>query len=275
MRNFCIVSLFVLFSCADNVGDDIIASVDDSELFLSDVLREMPSNIEDSAYFVQYYMDKWIREKLMLYHAELNLSIDMKDYEKQIDEYRSSLLIYAYQQQLLNQNFDTMISNQSIVDYYNQYQDEFRLNSSIFKGRYIVVNKSAPRLSSLSVWYKSNKDEDILELEDYCKQFAQEYYLADSNWQYFSLINNDLPDQIGDDVTFLRNNKSLYLEDKDFRYYIYIKDYKIKGNISPLGLEKEKIRNVLLNKNKINYLSKLEDELYQNGLALDKIKMYK
>tara|TARA_B100001540_G_scaffold136943_1_gene121716 strand:- start:8294 stop:9121 length:828 start_codon:yes stop_codon:yes gene_type:complete len=275
MRNFCIVSLFVLFSCADNVGDDIIASVDDSELFLSDVLREMPSNIEDSAYFVQYYMDKWIREKLMLYHAELNLSIDMKDYEKQIDEYRSSLLIYAYQQQLLNQNFDTMISNQSIVDYYNQYQDEFRLNSSVFKGRYIVVNKSAPRLSSLSVWYKSNKDEDILELEDYCKQFAQEYYLADSNWQYFSLINNDLPDQIGDDVTFLRNNKSLYLEGKDFRYYIYIKDYKIKGNISPLGLEKEKIRNVLLNKNKINYLSKLEDELYQNGLALDKIKMYK
>ena len=275
MRNFCIVSLFVLFSCADNVGDDIIASVDDSELFLSDVLREMPSNIEDSAYFVQYYMDKWIREKLMLYHAELNLSIDMKDYEKQIDEYRSSLLIYAYQQQLLNQNFDTMISNQSIVDYYNQYQDEFRLNSSVFKGRYIVVNKSAPRLSSLSVWYKSNKDEDILELEDYCKQFAQEYYLADSNWQYFSLINNDLPDQIGDDVTFLRNNKSLYLEDKDFRYYIYIKDYKIKGNISPLGLEKEKIRNVLLNKNKINYLSKLEDELYQNGLALGKIKMYK
>ena len=110
MRNFCIVSLFVLFSCAANVGDDIIASVDDSELFLSDVLREMPSNIEDSAYFVQYYMDKWIREKLMLYHAELNLSIDMKDYEKQIDEYRSSLLIYAYQQQLLNQNFDTMIS---------------------------------------------------------------------------------------------------------------------------------------------------------------------
>ncbi len=275
MRNFCVVSLFVLFSCADNIGDDIIASVGDSELFLSDVLREMPSNIEDSAYFVQYYMDKWIREKLMLYHAELNLSIDMKDYEKQIDEYRSSLLIYAYQQQLLNQNFDTMISNQSIVDYYNQYQDEFRLNSSIFKGRYIVVNKSAPRLSSLSVLYKSNKDEDLLELEDYCKQFAQEYYLADSNWQYFYLINNNLPNQIGDAVTFLRNNKNLYLEDEDFRYYIYIKDYKIKGNISPLGLEKEKIRNVLLNKNKINYLSKLEDELYQNGLALDKIKMYK
>ena len=57
-------------------------------------------------------------------------------------------------------------------------------------------------------------------------------------------------------------------------YYFYIRDYKIKGNISPLSMEKEKIRNVLLNKRKIEYLSKLEDELYQNGLALKKIKIY-
>ena len=58
-------------------------------------------------------------------------------------------------------------------------------------------------------------------------------------------------------------------------HYIYIKDYQIKGSISPLVLEREKIRNVLLlNKNKIQYLKQLEDELYQNGLALKKIKIY-
>jgi len=39
-------------------------------------------------------------------------------------------------------------------------------------------------------------------------------------------------------------------------------------------LEREKIRNVLLNKNKIQYLKQLEDELYQNALALKKIKIY-
>ena len=38
-------------------------------------------------------------------------------------------------------------------------------------------------------------------------------------------------------------------------------------------LEKNKIRNVLLNKNKIKYLNRLEDELYQNGLDLKKIKI--
>ena len=49
---------------------------------------------------------------------------------------------------------------------------------------------------------------------------------------------------------------------------------QIKGSVSPLALEREKISNVLLNKNKISYLKQLEDELYQNGLDLGKIKIY-
>jgi hypothetical protein len=198
----------------------------------------------------------------------------MQDYHKQIEEYRASLLIYAYQQQLINQNFDTTIAEASVTDYYNQYKEEFKLNKNIFKGRYIVVEKSAPKLSKLSKWYKSDKDESILELEDYCQQFAKEFYLADSSWQYFSLINNKLPEFIQYEEYFLKNTRGVYFEDEQFLYYIYIKDYKIKGSISPLALEKDKIRNVLLNKNKIKYLKQLEDELYQNGLALKKIKIY-
>ena len=126
----------------------------------------------------------------------------------------------------------------------------------------------------MSNWYKSEKQEYLLELEDYCQQFAKEYYLADSNWQYFAVINNKLPEIIKKEESFLKNTKSVYFEDEQFIHYIYIRDYKIKGSVSPLALEKEKIRNVLLNKNKIEYLKQLEDELYQNGLALKKIKIY-
>ena len=141
-------------------------------------------------------------------------------------------------------------------------------------GRYIVIDKSAPSLSKLSKWYKSDKEEDLVELEDYCQQFAKEFYLADSNWQYFSVINNKLPEVIKKEASFLRNTESISFEDEKFIYYIYIKDYKIKGSISPLALEIEKIRNVLLNKNKIEYLKQLEDELYQNRLALKQINIY-
>jgi len=271
-----ILLVFLMFAaaCFNDNKKRVIASVNEKDLLLSDVIKEMPEASEDSAFFVDRYMNLWIRKQLMIYHAEINLSSDLLDYEKQIKEYRSSLLIYAYQQELINQNFDTTITSQAVIDYYNQYKEEFKLLKNIFKGRYIVVDKSAPKLKSLSKWYKSEKDASIEELSDYCKQFAKEYYLADSNWQYFSTINEKLPELITEEEYFLAHTKGVWLEDEQYRYFIYIKDFQIKGSISPLALEREKIRNVLLNKNKIQYLKQLEDELYRNGLALKKIKIY-
>ena len=90
----------------------------------------------------------------------------------------------------------------------------------------------------------------------------------------FSVFNNKLPEYIQEEDYFLENTKGVVFEDENLRYYVFVKDFKINGSVSPLELEQDKIRNVLLNKNKIEYLMQLEDELYQNGLALKKIKIY-
>lgn len=273
-RLILLVMCLLLLSCFSNEEDNLIASVNEKKLFLSDVLYNMPSQIEDSAYFVDKFVHDWLRKELMVSYAEINLSTDLLQYEKQIEDYRASLLIYAYQQELLNQNFDTVILSSEIEDYYEQYKDEFRLNKNIFKGRFIVVDKSAPNLSSLNKWYKSEEETSVENLEDYCQQFSKEYYLGDNKWQYFSIFNNKLPDVIEFEEYFLRNTKGVFFEDKDFRYYIFIKDYQIKGSNSPLAVESERIKDVLLNKKKIEYLNQLEDELYQDALSKKKIKIY-
>ena len=266
--------VLLLISCFNNKEGKIIASVNEKDLMLEEVLEEMPIQIEDSSFFIERYMNDWIRKQLMIYHAEINLSSAIQNYEKQIKEYRASLLIYAYQQELINQNFDTSISLKQVTDYYNQYKDEFKLSKNIFKGRFIVVDRSAPKLINLNKWYKSNKESSLEDLNDYCQQFAKEYYLEDDRWQYFSIFNQKLPEYIIEESYFLENTKGVVFEDDNLRYYVFIKDYLINGSISPLEMEQEKIKNVLLNKNKIEYLKQLEDELYQNGLALKKIKIY-
>ena len=266
--------VLLLSSCFKNKEGVIIASVNEKDLMLEEVLEEMPMQIEDSSFFVESYMNDWIRKQLMIYHAEINLSSAIQNYEKQIKEYRASLLIYAYQQELINQNFDTSISLKQVTDYYNQYKDEFKLSKNIFKGRFIVVDRSAPKLINLNKWYKSNKESSLEDLNDYCQQFAKEYYLEDDSWQYFSIFNQKLPKYIVEESYFLENTKGVVFEDDNLRYYVFIKDYLINGSISPLEMEQEKIKNVLLNKNKIEYLKQLEDDLYQNGLALKKIKIY-
>ena len=269
-----LTSFFILTSCFNNDQGKVIASVNENDLLLSQVLKEMPNQIEDSTFFVEKYMNDWIRKQLMIYHAEINLSSDIQNYEKQIEDYRASLLIYAYQQELINQNFDTSIYYTQVESYYNQYKDEFKLSKNIFKGRFIVVEKSAPQLKNLNKWYKSDKEARILDLTDYCQQFAKEYYLEDDKWQYFSVFNNKLPEYIQEEDYFLENTKGVVFEDENLRYYVFVKDFKINGSVSPLEFVQDKIRNVLLNKNKIEYLMQLEDELYQNGLALKKIKIY-
>ena len=269
-----LTSVFILTSCFNNEKGRVIASVNENDLLLSQVLKEMPNQIEDSTFFVEKYMNDWIRKQLMIYHAEINLSSDIQNYEKQIEDYRASLLIYAYQQELINQNFDTSISYTQVESYYNQYKDEFKLSKNIFKGRFIVVEKSAPQLKNLNKWYKSDKEGSILDLTDYCQQFAKEYYLEDDKWQYFTVFNNKLPEYIKEEDYFLENTKGVVFEDENLRYYVFVKDFKINESVSPLELEQDKIRNVLLNKNKIEYLNQLEDELYQNGLALKKIKIH-
>ena len=269
-----LIFLMLTVACFNGNDQRVIASVNEKDLLLSEVIKEMPESTEDSAFFVDRYINTWVRKQLMIYHAEINLSSDLIDYKKQIQEYRESLLIYAYQQELINQNFDTTITSQELLEYYNLYREQFKLLKNIFKGRYIVVDKSAPSLKDLSKWYKSNNIESIERLVDYCQQFAKEYYLTDSSWQYFSTINDRLPDLITEEEYFLQHTKGVWLEDEIYRYYIYIKDYKLKGSISPLYMEREKIRNVLLNKNKIQYLKQLEDQLYQNALDLKKIKIY-
>ena len=269
-----LASFMFCVSCFNNTNQTVIASVNKENLLLSEVIKEMPESTEDSAFFVDRYINTWVRKQLMVYHAEINLSSDLIDYKKQIQEYRESLLIYAYQQELINQNFDTTITSQEILEYYNLYREQFKLLKNIFIGRYIVVDKSAPNLKDVSKWYKSDNTESIERLVDYCQQFSKEYYFTDSSWQYFSTINNRLPNLITEAEYFLQHTKGVWFEDKIYRYYIYIKDYQIKGSVSPLFLEREKIRNVLLNKKKIEYLKQLEDELYQNALNLKKIKIY-
>ena len=137
-----------------------------------------------------------------------------------------------------------------------------------------MIDKLAPNIDKLDLWFKSDDENNFTKLEDYCQQFSKEYFINSDIWTYFTIINNKIPEFITDEEGFLRNTKTFIFEDETFKYYIYIKDYLIKGNRTPLSFEKEKIKDLLLNKKKIIFLENLEEELYQNALSNNKIKIY-
>ena len=62
--------------------------------------------------------------------------------------------------------------------------------------------------------------------------------------------------------------------DDNFVYVIYIRDYQIEGNKSPLPFVFSNIRKILQSKNKKQFITNLEKKLYQEALFSEHIKIY-
>ena len=271
---FLLILLYIFCSCNVKVEDPVLATVNKKKLLLSNVIDKMPDQIVDSIFFINNYTNKWVKKELMLYQAEINLDYNLDDYKKQIDEYRSSLLIHDYQKELVDRKFDTAVSNNEIEQYYLKNINQFKLKKNIFKGRFIILDKLAPRISQLDNIFSSEDSLDVNELEDYCQQFANEYFLLDSVWQIFNIITKKIPHKIDNEITFLKNKKKYTFEDNKFKYYLFLKDYQIKGSVMPLQLAEENIRRLMVNEKKIEFLQNIENKLLQDGIASGKVKIY-
>ena len=106
-------------------------------------------------------IDKWIRKQLLLEKAELNLTPSQKDVEIQLNDYRSSLLIYKYEQEWIKQNLDTVVAENEIREYYKLYSGNFILDENILKALYVKIPVFSPNIDKVKKWYKSDKNDDL------------------------------------------------------------------------------------------------------------------
>src|SRR5258708_37282422 len=88
-----------LFKKKESANKDIVARVYDKYLYsddLEEVVKSSKSK-QDSALAVKAFIDNWIHQQVVMHEAETNLDAEKKDVEKQLEEYRKSLILYAYE----------------------------------------------------------------------------------------------------------------------------------------------------------------------------------
>ncbi len=166
------------------------------------------------------------------------------------------------------------MNNIDIINYYESNSKELELKESIFKGRFIKINKEAPNIHTLKNIFRSYTFEDTEDLLEYCRQFAADYHLDDTSWIYFSKFAKKIPLEITDPTYFLSSRNYYNYTIDSSQYYIHIKEYRISGNISPLILVDNRIRKIIQNKNKLLFLKQLEEDLYNKAISDDKIKLF-
>ena len=270
-----LVSCDLLFGPNDEKVGEPVIRVFDKFLYQSDLSKIIPEGTDsvDSIILVQNYMNTWTETQLMIHRAELNLNEGQMNFDQELTDYKNNLIIYKYEQALIQQKLDTSISPQEIQNYYSDNPQNFELKDYVVKALWIKVDKEAPKLKKIRKVINSEKKEDIAALEDYCYQFAVNCLLEDT-WLYLDEFYSSVPLKTNNIEGFLRSNASFEVEDEQFLYLVYIKDYKLKETISPLELERDKIKNIILNKRKIKLLSVIRDGLLEEGKDKNNVQYY-
>lgn len=277
-----IVFLFIIgliSGCSQNSNpenDPILARVYEKYLHQSDLDGIIPEGLspEDSVLVMKDHIDKWIHNQLLMYQADLNLTEEEKNVEQQIEDYRTSLLIFKYEQGYIKEKLDTTITDKEIEDYYNNYSSNFILNNHLFKGLFIIVPRSAPEIWRVRRWYRSDNPEDLNSLESYCFENASEYKYFEENWVYLSDILKEMPKIYIRPENLLRYRKNYEVKDTNNYYFLKISDFQLESEVAPLEFIDEDIRSILLNKRKIKLIQELESSIYNDALNRGNFSIY-
>lgn len=271
IKVYLIFSLFLaILSCTTGKKPENkvpVAKVYDKYLYLSDIAHIFKNKVtkQDSIEIATSYINTWIKTQLLLRQSELNLTPEQLDISQQLDAYRSSLLIYKYEEQMVEQKIDTSVTDKEVEDYYSRNTTNFILEENLVKALYLKIPRSAPDIDGLKKWYKSENKEDLKKLDSYCYNYAAKYDFFNNQWVSFTLLKRDLPEKIEDEDEFLKTNQFIEQKDTSSYYFVYIKEISHKGTLSPLVFVKSQIIDIILNKRKVKFLGDLETNIFNDA----------
>lgn len=230
---------------------------------------------QDSATLIEAYVNSWVRKQLLIREAARKIDIDEAEVERKILDYRYSIIAYEYQAFYVKQHLDTVIAQPEIDEYYKNNIDNFILKQNIVQGTFIKVPKNAPRTEKIKELIFSSRDKDQKELKSYCLSFSAAYHISDSVWMVFDeLVKNSPLAEIPNKIQFLKSNPYYETSDDGFLYFLKIDQYRISDNVSPIEFVNDDIRNIILNKRKVELAKKLEEEVYNEAQNEKEFEIY-
>jgi len=245
-------------------------------LYRSDLQGLIPAGTtpEDSMRIVKSYVELWMKKKAVVNKAEFNLTAAQKDIDNLLEEYRTSLLTYEYEKQIVEQRLDTILTDNVIQTYYYEHKQNFLLQDPIVKGVYFRVLRNSTRIQEFKNLARSTGDLAYKRIVDLGAQVADYTEAFEENWLPFPLLMQKMPGTVADPKQFLQRYKYLEAEDDRYFHFARIIDYKLPGEPAPPEYVKREIRDILLNKRKMELLKQLEESIYNEAVIQNEVEIY-
>jgi len=279
LKQSLIFILVFLTSCSyffDRKTERVIARAYDDYLYESDLKGVIPPGTapEDSTILAKNFIDTWIHQRLLIRQAENNLTTEQLDFSSQLESYKNSLTIFEYEHELVNQKLDTIVSEDEIETYYSSNQKNFLLKENIVQLQYVKIPVKSKNIKQFKDLLFSGASEDKTRLSELAEKYAADYFLDEQDWLLFNDVLAQIPIKTYNQEDYLKNHQNLEVQDSLYYYFVRFRDFRIKENISPLSFEKERIRNIILNKRKMELINKMHQDVYDNALKKNDFEAY-
>ncbi|WP_284651377.1 hypothetical protein [Flavobacterium terrisoli] len=255
-----------------------IARVGKSYLYKSDIATLVPAGTskEDSILMVRDFINRWASQKLLIEAAERNLSDKKKgEYNALIKQYKIDLYTKAYIEEVVKNTVDTLVTQQELKKYYDENKENFKTTGTLVRLRFINLSIDNPRFATIRSKFFDYNKKDKKFWDTYALQFKS-FALNDSVWVDMSQVYVKLPvinPDNRDDI--IRPGKKAQIQDNDDVYLIKITNVIDRNQISPFEYIKPTLKEVILNKRKLELIKKFEKEITDDAIKNKDYEIYK
>lgn len=271
--------LLGMVSCTnttDTTKGEVVAKVYGNYLYESDLQGLVLSGVSkhDSLMLVNSFIDNWVRKQLLIRQAEKNLTAAQTNFKQKLEDYRNSLLIYNYETQLISEKLDTLITENEIEAYYENNKENFELRHNMVKVVYAILPIESAKKKAFRDLMKSKDNLDLDSLDILAGTYAISYYNDTTSWIRFDDLLLQIPLETYNQVNFLNNTSFAEIDEAPYSYMIHFNNYLTSEGVSPLEIEHDNIKNILLNKRKQALIKETHQGLYEKALREKVIEIY-
>ena len=250
--------------------------VGDAYLTQEDIENLLPEDytLEDSTIIVSRYINSWATERLLMQNARKNISLKQQEQlDKIIEKYRFELYSQAYKQELTKQNLDTLIVANEVVTYFEGHKKDFKLNEDLVQFRYVQLDPLYVDVDMVSKLFNKGDSISLHKIDSLSLGFKS-YFLNDNIWVKKNIVYDRITAiNPANENQYIKDNKYWKLEDTVGVYLVRFNNVLRRGDNAPLPYVKPTIKQVLLNRRKLNYIKKLEKDLLDDAIKSEKFKI--
>jgi hypothetical protein len=270
----------VLISCdqmnsysSKNNQSVTIAQVGKSRLSESDIESVFGSGFsrEDSMRATNKYIRRWVQEELMKKEAEKTLQ-ERSEIQRMVEEYRKSLIIHQFEQELAREKLDSTITKTEISEQYQKNKASFILSEPIYSIRWIIISNSNISAEELEHHWANNKVQTDEKWVKLAELYANNYNLDPQVWwrqsELLSLLPIEDKNLLGQKAKMIRKT----LEDDDI-LLVDIIEAKEQGKLAPMAFVEEDIKSYILHQRKEAFLRDFREKLYEKAVNSNAVKI--